>query len=99
MMLFARAVSGRLSMTSPMRQVSLPRVRRASATALISPVALFTPGIPVVVVAQGFPEAGFVVTQEPQASDPLGALPEVQVRHEQARRATVLGLQGLTLVG
>ena len=52
-----------------------------------------------VVVAQGLPEAGFVFGHEPEAPYPLGALPEVEVRHEQAGRSAVLGLERLAAVG
>src|SRR5215218_454101 len=97
MMLFACSASGRVSTTSPMRQTSFRRGVRVSAT-LVPPVTLLAPRVAVVVVAECFPEAGFVATQEPQASDPLGALPKVQVWHEQARRTAVLRLQGLAVV-
>src|SRR5215218_5094024 len=66
---------------------------------LIPPVALLSPGVPVVVVAQGLPEARVVVGSKLQPPHPLGALPEVQVRHEQAGRSAVLWLKGLPLVG
>src|SRR5215213_8593488 len=80
-----------------MRQSSLPRAR-SSATS-VPPVALLAPGVAVVVVAEGLPEAGFVFGDQPQSSHPLGALPEVQVRHEQAGRTAVLGLERLAAVG
>src|SRR5215203_783931 len=60
---------------------------------------LVAPGVAVVVVAQGLPEAEDVVGGELQSPHPLGALPEVQVRHEQASRAAVYRLQGLPVVG
>ena len=44
-------------------------------------------------VAQGLPEAGDVVGSKLQSPHPLGTLPEVQVRHEQADRASVLWLK------
>src|SRR5215212_3451825 len=87
-------VSATTSITSPSRHKSL---RGCTATASVAPVALLAPGVPVVVVAQGLPEAGDVVGGELQAPHPLGALPEVQVRHQQPRRAAVLGLQGLSI--
>src|SRR3712207_5302730 len=94
-MLFVLGVSGTTSTTSPRRQSSL----RGRPATLVAPVALLAPGVPVVVVAQRLPEAGDVVGGELQAPHPLGALPEVQVRAEQARRAAVLGLEGRPLVG
>src|SRR5919106_97724 len=95
--LLVRGVSGRVSTTSPMRQSSLPRAR-ISATS-VPPVALLAPGVAVVVVAQGLPEAGFVFGDQPQSSHPLGALPEVEVRHERGGRTAVLGLERLAAVG
>src|SRR5829696_3743377 len=65
---------------------------------LIPPVALLAPGVAVVVVAQGLPEARDVVGGELQPPYPFGALPEVEVWHEQPRRSSVLGLQGLPVV-
>src|SRR3954454_334824 len=64
----------------------------------VAPVPLFLPGIAVVVVAVALPEAGRILLRELQATDPLRALPEVQVRHEQPRRPAVLGSQRLASV-
>src|SRR5215216_857725 len=64
----------------------------------VAPEALLAPGVAVVVIAQALPEAGLVLVQQLNPADPLGALPEVQVRHEQPRRAAMLGLQLLTVV-
>src|SRR5215216_2170936 len=80
-----------------MRQSSLPRARILATS--VPPVALLAPGVAVVVVAQGLPEAGLVFGDQPQSSHPLGALPEVEVRHEQAGRTAVLGLERLAAVG
>src|SRR5215212_9621235 len=96
--LLARGVSGLVSITSPMRQTSFRRGVRVSAM-LVPPVALFAPRVAVVVVTQGLPEAGFVFSNQPQSSHPLGALPEVKVRHEQAGRTAVLRLERLVVVG
>jgi hypothetical protein len=45
-------------------------------------VALFEPWVAAIVVAAHFPESGFVVVENMEAGYPLGALPEVEVRHE-----------------
>src|SRR5215217_4699392 len=95
-MLLVLGVSATTSITSARRQRVL---RGCTATALVSPVALLAPGVAVVVVAQGLPEAGDVVGSELQSPDPLGTLPEVQVRHQQARRPAVLWLKGFAFVG
>src|ERR671917_1124633 len=89
--LLVRGVAGRDSTTSPMRQASLGRLISTS----VPPVALLAPGVAVVVVTQRLPEAGYVVGSELQPPHPLGALPEIQVRHQQTRRSSVLWLQGL----
>ena len=39
------------------------------------------------------------MVEQAQAGDPLGALPEVQVGHEQPGRATVLRIERLSVVG
>src|SRR3954463_6355735 len=73
----------------------------APSTAAIGPpptpsvtlVALFAPGVAAVVVAVLLPEPGLVPGHERQPGHPLRALPEVQVRHEQPDRPTVLDRQ------
>src|SRR5262245_30823962 len=57
------------------------------------PVALLFPGISMVVVAANLPEAGLVLRNEFETAQPLGALVEVELRHYQTHRATVLRLQ------
>src|SRR6476661_3605631 len=44
------------------------------------------------------PKAGLVKCLQPQTAYPLGALPEVEVRDEHARRSAVLRVQRLALV-
>ena len=58
-------------------------------------VPLFLPGVGVVVVAVALPEAELVVVEELEAPDPLGALPEVALRDEEAERPAVLLLERL----
>src|SRR5687767_8841012 len=65
---------------------------------VITSVSLFTPGIPVVVISERFPEAGGVSFHEAQLSHPLRAPPEVQVRNEQARGTAVLGGEWAAIV-
>src|SRR3954469_15958219 len=89
----ALALSITLSTTSAGRQPKLG----AAACASVAPVALLTPGVPVVVVAEPLPEAHLVARHHLDAAHPLGALPEVEVGHEQARRAAVLGLERLAV--
>src|SRR5215216_2102479 len=81
-----------------MRHSSLWGRRRISATS-IPPVALLAPRVTVVVVAQGLPEARLVVVEQPEPPDPLGALPEVEVRDEQAGGAAVFRFERGAVVG
>src|SRR5580658_2938539 len=57
----------------------------------VAGVALLLPRVTVVVIAVGLPEARHVMIEQLEPPHPLGALPEVQVRDEQPRRAAVLG--------
>src|SRR4051812_40216233 len=85
----AVGVSSTRSTTSAVRQPS----PRTAVGASVAPEALLTPGVSVVVVAEGLPEAHLVALHDREAPYPLGALPEVEVRHEQPRRTAVLGLE------
>src|SRR3954468_7713851 len=61
-------------------------------------VALFEPRVAEVVVTVALPETLLVVLQQREPGDPLGALPEVQVRDEQPHRPAVLAGQRAPLV-
>src|SRR5689334_20394129 len=56
-------------------------------------VALLAPRVAAVVVAVLLPEPGAVPLAQRDPADPLGALPEVQVRHEHPHRTAVLDRQ------
>src|SRR5437762_5579588 len=58
-------------------------------------VPLFGPRVAAHVIAVLLPEARQVLRQELEAPDPLGALPEVEVRYEEPRRPAVLGSEPL----
>src|SRR5262245_18421981 len=60
-------------------------------------VALFEPGVTAVVVAVALPEPRLVMVEELEAGNPFRALPEVQFRHEESGRATVLPGQRLAV--
>src|SRR2546430_12990737 len=47
------------------------------------------------VIAELFPEPGLVFLHEAKATDPLGALPEIEMRHDQPRRPAVHRLERL----
>src|SRR5690242_21585947 len=81
----ARGVSGAIAETVATRQ----------SVALIT---LFKPGVSAVVVAERLPEARVVGLHEVQAAHPLRALPEVEVRDEQAGGTPVLGLEVVAVV-
>src|SRR5438093_9717217 len=73
----------------------LPAARRAAPRdrgGLLG-VALFLPGVGVVVVAVPLPEAELVVVEELEAAQPLGALPEVALRDQETERIAVLELE------
>src|SRR4051812_47643768 len=92
----------RVSSPGPFQASARARSRRARPAAAcwssVPPVALFLPWVAVVVVAVALPEPWLVLLCQLQAAHPLGALPEVEVRHEQPRRAAVLRLQRLASV-
>src|SRR4051812_47810311 len=60
-------------------------------------VTLLTPGVTQVVVAVLLPEPRLVARHERQLADPLRALPEVEVRHQQPDRSAVLDRQRLAV--
>src|SRR3954467_15885036 len=64
----------------------------------ISGVALFSPRVTVVVVTQTLPESGYVAVAQLNGSHPLRGLPEVQMRHQQPRRAAVHRAKRFALV-
>src|SRR4029077_4530028 len=64
----------------------------------VSPVPLFAPRVTVDVVAVGLPETRNLLLVEPDPANPLRALPEIKVRNEHARGATMLGRQRLAVV-
>ena len=63
---------------------------RHSGCRMPSPIPLLGPRVAVQVVAVLLPEAGVVALLQDERPDPLRALPEVQMRHDQPRRAAVL---------
>ena len=73
--------------------------RTRAAGGLSHPGTSVQPGVAPVVVAVALPEALFVVVHQGDPGDPLRALPEVQVRHQQPHRAAVIGRQRPSLVG
>src|SRR3954471_1793410 len=94
----AVGVSARTERTTAFCQRSVARWVVPCGVVLIASVALvplFLPRVAAVVVAVALPEPGLVVVEQTQPGDPLGALPEVQVRHQQPGRAAVLGGQRL----
>src|SRR4051794_8572286 len=83
-MVLARGVSRIIPLTVASRQETDDPTRS------VAPVTLFLPGVAVVVVAVDLPEAGLVVVEELDSTHPLGALPEVEMRNQKARRPAVL---------
>src|SRR5262245_21156648 len=90
-----RASSPALKMTS----LSISRgVRCTGAPSPVTVVALLTPRVAVVVVAERLPESALIPVHEAELPDPLRALPEVEVRHEKTRRAAVLGRERRAII-
>ena len=58
-------------------------------------VALLSPGVAQHVVAVLFPEAGAIGAEDLDAGDPLGAFPQVEMRHDEADRPAMLPRQRL----
>src|SRR5215207_2215245 len=78
---------------------AIPASRHARrAVTSVALVALLAPGVATVVVAELLPEAGLVALEQRQPAHPFGALPEVEVRHEQPRGPSVLGVQRRAVV-
>src|SRR5260370_13219356 len=64
---------------------------------LLVGVALVLPGVGMHVVAVDFPEAGRVDVEELEATQPLCALPEVELGHDQAEGPAVVGREVLAV--
>src|SRR5688572_5164716 len=65
---------------------------------LVTVVPLFSARVTIAVVPVDLPEPWLVVLHEAQAPYPLGGLPEIEVRHQEARRPPVFGLERLAVV-
>src|SRR6266446_8168602 len=75
-----------------MRSLSTSRGGRCTDNpSAVAVVALLTPRVAVVVIAERLPEPGLIAVHEAQLPYPLGTLPEVEMRHEEPGRAAVLG--------
>src|SRR4051794_31046798 len=72
--------------------------RAVAAIASVIRISLLIPGIAVHVVPAQLPEAGLVSVRELKTVHPLRRLPEVEMRHEQARRPPVVARQRLAFV-
>src|SRR6185437_9667703 len=85
--------------TRSMMIASCQRTAGAAATPVsVIGVALLPPGIAIGVVAAQLPEAGLVALSELQPVRPFRGLPEIEMRHQQPCRATVIRLQRLALM-
>src|SRR5579864_983154 len=78
---------------------SLISIMLLLSASLVAPIAFFFPWISVIIIAQRLPEARFILVDQAQTPHPLGALPEVEVGHQQPCWATVFGCQRLPLIG
>src|SRR5262245_62306995 len=73
-------------------------VKCTESPSTVTVVALLAPRVAVVVIAERFPESGLVAIHEAQLPDPLRALPEVQMVHEEPCGAAVLGRERYAVV-
>ena len=79
--------------------ISPPRVTRSGEALRVSRKALLAPGIAVDVVAAELPEPGLVAFGELQGVHPLRRLPEIEVRHQETRRAAMVRRDRCVLIG
>src|SRR3954467_2330392 len=70
---------------------------RMAPSGSVTLVPLLPPGVAEVVVPVLLPEAGLVARHQRQLADPLRALPEVEVRHQEPDGAAVLDRQRLAV--
>src|SRR6266851_365441 len=77
----------------------IPFVTMSSSARSVAAVALLEPWVTVHVISVRLPEAGAVFGRQPETANPLGALPEVQMWHQQPRRAAVFWLERSTTEG
>ena len=66
---------------------------------LVTAVALLAPWVAQTVVSVRLPEPETVIFGEDQLAHPLGALPELEMRHERPRGTAVRSGQRLVVVG
>src|SRR5207245_10515044 len=78
------------------RWPSPPAIRERAGPS-VPAVAFLFPGITMNVVAELFPEPRLVFLHEPKPADPLGALPEIEMRHDQSRRPAMHRLERLVV--
>src|SRR5690242_13884486 len=85
MMLFTRLVSVTRACTRPTCHSSLRGVGCAS----VAVIPLLLPGIAIVVISARLPEAGLILGHEAKPPQPLGALPKVEMRDQEAGWASM----------
>src|SRR5688572_8735172 len=90
-MVFARRVSSRMETTVAVCQAP-------GFGTLVTGVPLFAPRVTVAVIPVHLPEPWLVVLHEAQPAYPLGGLPEIEVRHQEARRSPMFGRERLAVV-
>src|SRR5262252_2064658 len=89
-LLNSRYVAAREGTATRRRQATMSAAFMGRPPGLAEP--LFMPRIGVVVVSALFPEAGAVFRNELDGAHPLGALPEVAARHDEAHRSAMIRL-------
>src|SRR5687767_9195016 len=94
---FTRGVSVLIATTS-----AIDHARRrgwpADESVSVTLVTLLPPRIAINVIARLLPEARLVLVDEAQAPDPFGALPEIEMRHQEPRRSAMRGRERQALI-
>src|SRR5215471_5200931 len=52
-----------------------------------------------IVIPKRLPETRFILVEQSETANPLGAFPEVEMRNQQSRRAAMLGIERLSFIG
>src|SRR5262249_29918433 len=66
---------------------------------LVALIPFFFPWVTVIVIPKRLPKTRFILVQQSETTNPLCALPKIEVRDQQSCRAAVLGSERLSLIG
>src|SRR5215831_18242349 len=66
---------------------------------LVALIPFFFPWVTMIVIPKRLPKTRFILVQQSETTNPLCALPKIEVRDQQSCRAAVLGSERLSLIG